>query len=240
MRASLRFVFALSCLPVAAALIGCSSTEKDDEPLGMTVEKVCLETQCDARHRRDGEACSRCMDACLDASFSCDPSRSCSISCGRASTCSDDDRAACNKEGFRGELGTHSNAEVEAACTRYFDHLASCNLAVPGRDVSVCSAWAKVERLEVAKIYDCSIAQGCSGDPTACRLPPTTLGDELCGALDGACEETICSAETRAGLNDLGAWLRDDVTAAAKKCAAQASCTDAQDCLTAWIDSAQL
>lgn len=236
-----RIVLALVSFTLAAgSSVGCSS--KEDEPTGMSIAKMCLETECDAIHRRSGEACSRCMNACMNASFSCDPSRSCAISCSsRGSTCSDDERTSCNAEGFRADLGERTSPEVEAACIRFFDHLDNCEVEIAGLDRTVCATWAKVERPEVAKLYDCAIARGCSGDSSeSCSAPTTTLGDEVCDAMAATCGDTVCSPETRAALNENGGWLRDDVTAAAKACAAQSSCGDAQDCFRAWVEAARL
>lgn len=224
----------------AAASAGCSSSTAEQEaPPGMRIDKVCVETACDAKHKRDNDACSRCMNACFDASFNCDPSQSCKASCSTTS-CRDEERSRCEKEGFRAELGTWSNDEVEAACQRVFDHFDSCQIELPGLDGDMaCFKWARTHRPEAAQVFDCFVEAGCSGDVSACELPSTTLGDEVCEGIASVCGETLCTPATKDALNAIGALVRDDVAAALRYCAAQESCGDAIECFDAWVTATQ-
>lgn len=206
----------------------------------MRVEKACTRTVCDERSGRDD--CSRCLDACLDA-YTCDPSTACRLNCGSSSapTCSDADRAQCVKTEWTAQgIAAQPGPEVLAACGRMFDKLDSCHLQISGRSRSDCSTWAKVERPANAATYDCVANAPCDGDLSGCVLPPSTLGDDVCGAFATMCGTEmlrfhgLCSAEERAFLNEVGGAFKDDVVAAEKGCLAYTKCDDSMECHHAW------
>lgn len=235
----LRLAAAIVSLPiVVVASAACSAAQGEEEASAMRIDKVCIETACDAKHKRDSEACSRCMNACFGASFDCDSRQACKVSCSSTS-CRDEERATCEEEGFRAELGERIDDEVEVACVRLFDHLDSCQVTLRGVDALACQTWAKTHRSEVAGVYDCIVEAGCTGDVSACELAPTTLGDDVCDGIASTCGEEKCSSETREALNGLGGVLRDDVAAAARYCASRDGCGDAMECFNAWVDATQ-
>ena len=95
--------------------------------------------------------------------------------------------------------------------------------------------WAKVERPETAPIYDCVATKGCTEDTSACALPATTLGDEICDAINAkAGSDLICNAEQRKSLNENGASWKDDVIAVERACLALPDKKDVFTCHYAW------
>jgi hypothetical protein len=226
---------ALFALAVASFLFaGCGS--KSPPPSEMSITKGCTKTACDERMQRDGDACSRCMNACLSADFDCDPSESCSISCGESSTCTDNDRSTCVQQGFHVEPSQDKSDELATACQGAFAHVVDeCHLTFGSNYTSsVCDTWARVERPERAADYDCITKVPCDGDFSQCGPAGTTFGDDLCTALAAKCPG-VCDSD-RLKLLDLdGAWFRDDVAAAVNGCANQDACEDVRSCFEAWI-----
>lgn len=231
----MRHVASLITAALLSFSFACGSSSEDVAPTGMRVDKICVKTECDAKRDDDNKACSRCLDACLDASYACDPSSACRHSCsGKAATCSDEERATCAEETFKAEVGSAASAPLEAACKRFLDHVVGCGVTLrPNLDSSVCSTWAKAEKPEMAAVYDCYANTPC-GEKDTCAPPETTLGKELCDGLAGKCGAAVCTEQGLEALNRDGSWLRDDVIAAAKSCVAQESCDDAKECFVAW------
>lgn len=219
------------------AVAGCSSEEDGD----MTkVSKSCVKTACDVLHDRDSQACSACTSACFSASFDCDPSERCAISCGESSKCSDSDRATCKEEGFTVELPKTKSAALADACKRMFARHEACGVNTTPFSSFDCETWAKTERPERATDYDCVAGLPCEEDESACAVAPTDFGDRLCDAMAATCEDAFCDDGTRETLNLHGAWLKDSVMQAAMSCAGQETCGDARACLQAWASAARL
>ena len=100
---------------------------------------------------------------------------------------------------------------------------------------AACAVWAKVEKAENARYYDCIATEGCTSDVSDCQPPTTTLGDEICDALNAKVgSDTFCNARERKELNENGAWWKDDVIAIERSCLALADKDDAVDCHWAW------
>jgi hypothetical protein len=233
------FATAAAAFLLVTGAVGCSSAEPESNAVSIT--KSCKQSACEEKKEASSGYCSRCLSACSSASYSCNPSTACTASCSGSNTyCTDDDRARCVSQSFELALPHAADAEVEAACRRSFAHVAECELATD-HDASVCATWAKVERPEVAKTYDCTAKAACADLATACPMPETTFGDELCDALEAKCESaTVCGAAVRTKLNGAGGWLRDDVKQVAMGCASQDTCNNAQRCFQGWADGAQL
>jgi hypothetical protein len=220
---------------VLAPLAGCSSSS-DGAPV-KTIEKVCTKTACDAKESRDSSACSRCLDACSGASYNCDSSSACALSCGSSSdtTCSDSERSQCIQQSIVVHLNEEPSAELLASCGRMFDHLTSCHLEIRGKTKAACAVWAKVEKAENARYYDCITNLGCSSDVSDCQPPTTTLGEEICDALNAKVgSDTFCNAKERVELDENGAWWKDDVIAVERSCLALPDKDDAVRCHWAW------
>lgn len=225
---------------LSAVLSGCAS--ETDEDAGMKVEAACLQTVCDLRQSEDASACSRCLSACSGASFDCDPSDSCAISCGSDPIeCSDSDRNACAQSGFKASLPTTKSVELGDACKRMFDHAEQCGMQTNGRTPFDCDVWAKTERPELAATYDCVAALPCDDDgTTSCAVSPTDFGDRVCNAMDSLCGSAFCTDEQRDILNGDGGWLKESVMNAAIECTKQPTCGDAKGCFDAWVNAARL
>ena len=132
-------------------------------------------------------------------------------------------------------LNDEPAAELLASCNRMFDHLTSCKLEVPRKTKSICATWAKVEKAENARYYDCIANKGCEDDLTACQPEPTTFGDEVCDALNARLgSELFCGAKVREALNENGASWRDDVIAVERACLALPDKSDLLGCHSAW------
>lgn len=233
----IRSSFALVFVAVLASLAGCSV---EDEDPGMKVEKGCLRTRCDVQQEQSARYCSQCLSLCSGASFDCDPSERCKLSCGDSPSCSDSDRESCSLSGFKATLPTTKSEAVAVACRKMFERATSCGLTMPGRTELDCDVWAKTEKPEVAASYECNAALPCEDDGAACERPVTDFGDRLCDALSATCEEDRCTADQRAALNHAGGWLKEGVQAAGLACAAQATCGDASQCITVWATAAKL
>jgi hypothetical protein len=218
---------------VLAPLAGCSSST--DAGPAKAIEKVCTKTACDAKESRDSSACSSCLDACFGASYSCDASSACRLSCGTSSSCSDSERSQCLQQSIVVHLNDQPSAELLASCTRMFDHLTSCQLEIAGKTKAACAVWAKVEKAENARYYDCVANKDCTTDVSDCQPPTTTLGDEICDALNAKVgSDAFCNAKERKELNENGAWWNDDVIAVERACLALPEKGDAAECHRAW------
>lgn len=223
---------ALVVLVTVALAVGCSSEEEGDP--GMKVEETCLKNQCDEMQATSANACSQCISACASASFDCDSSRSCAVSCGgKGPTCTDSDRDTCVERGFKATLPTTKSDAVAAACDEMFVRARLCGAI--NASSAPCEAWAKAERPEVAANYECIAALACGEDESSCEPPATDFGERFCDAMDAICGEVSCTEEQRAIINQDGGWLKESVQAAALACAAQSTCGDAQACMAAWI-----
>jgi hypothetical protein len=208
------------------------SGDPDAPSSEMKLHKECLKTVCAARAEQNSNACSRCLDVCSSASYDCDPSRECEVSCGDTSDCSSD---ACEDEGFKATLPNNPSAEILAACGRERAHVSECGYEAKNID---CTTYSKVERPEMAPYYDCVAMLSCDDlankDAVAkCEPATTTFGDDLCAKLEAKCAGT-CSDDVRAALDAEGPWLRDDAKSAAASCANQSTCGDVGECLSAW------
>lgn len=203
-----------------------------DAPGGeMKIRKECLETVCGARAKQNADACSRCLSACSGASYNCDSSRACSFSCGSR----DCDSEACQTEGFKVVLPNNPSAELLAACNREFTHVRECGYKLEGS----CATFAAVELPARATNYDCVASLECASltdkdAVAACEPAVSTFGDELCAKMNDKCPGS-CSSDQQELLNLEGAWLRPDVMSTGSSCANQESCSDAQDCLSAFL-----
>ena len=209
----------------------------------MRIEQTCTKTACDEVHERDSSACSRCLGACVGASYNCNASSACSLSCGSSSACSDADSARCVQQGFAVHgLAEQPGAEVATACSRMFTRLEECKLQLDGVDRSVCAVWGRVERPENAALYDCMATTACAGgDLSTCNhLLPTTLGDEICDGLGAKCGAATCTPEERALLNASGAVWKDDVVAADRSCLSYPTCAEVSECHRAWKNAVRL
>ncbi|MDB5214866.1 MAG: hypothetical protein JWO86_2793 [Myxococcaceae bacterium] len=234
MRTFLSAVAALAAAFTLFPLAGCSSSSAAKP----AIEKTCVKTACDQRTAHDDQACSSCLDACSGASYTCNSSSACALSCGSSSECSDSERSQCVQQGFTVRVDHEPSAEVLAACNRAFDQLESCQLEIPGTDRSACALWAKAEKPETARLYDCVATKACTADDRSdCELPATTLGDDFCDALEAKCGAPLgvyCNGDDRKTLNDNGAWWREDVVALTKSCLSYPTCDDALECHLAW------
>lgn len=229
------FAFALAATITAAlgVLTACSSSQ--EAASGMRVEKTCLKTACN--EKEEDSSCSRCLAACSAASYSCDSSIACRVSCGSREECSDDERSRCVSEAFVVRTADEPNADLLAACERMFDHLRGCEREIPGKTKSVCAEWAKVEKPETAQTYECVVKKGCGGDVTTCAPPPSMVGAELCDGLGAKCAVTWCTPDMRKALNSGGAAWKDDVIAAARSCLSLPVCIEARACLQSWVNA---
>jgi len=224
-----------------SAPVGCSSATATDDPDATRITKTCGKTRCDALRAKDSQACSRCLSACSDSAASCNPGSACSISCGRPTECTEDDRAECVSTGFEVTLPETKSEALEKACLSSLARNARCGTDTT-QTAEHCAVWARTERPERATAYDCAAALPCNAtaaDASACAIPPTDFGARLCAALDAKCGPS-CSNEVRAALDMHGGWLRDSVMHAAMECTQQPSCSEAKACFEAWASAARL
>ncbi|MAQ16911.1 MAG: hypothetical protein CMN30_19220 [Sandaracinus sp.] len=226
------FLFALGCTGAAP-----------DGPLEpgprMQVRHGCLRNRCEARLAAESRQCSDCTSACFAAGWSCNVSDACEYSCEASRPCSELEQEECIEEGFEVALPNDPSDDLEAACLRAYDHLATCFGDSPP-PASTCELYALTERPELATAYDCYATSTCdqlaSGESAACDPPLSDLGDVVCGRLDDLCGGS-CDDETRQWLNEQGAWWRSDVRAVGLTCSGQATCDDAFDCIEVWLDA---
>jgi hypothetical protein len=231
-----RTVPVIAVFVVGTVIVGCSSEEEDP---GMKVETACLRTLCDVKQARSSSYCSQCLSLCMGASFDCDPSERCKLSCGDSPSCDDQDRETCSESGFKATLPTTKSEAVAVACRKMFDRAVSCGFETP-ISVTACDVWAKTEKPEVAANYECTAALPCEDDGASCARPETDFGDRLCDVMASICGEEHCGEENRLILNHSGGWLKDSVQNAGLGCAAQATCGDAKKCFAVWTNEAKL
>ena len=227
---------------LAVSVIACAddpSTPSDH----MKINEACLKTQCDENQDDGNSACNACMDACMGASYDCDPSSACEESCSPRD-CSDSDRNTCVDEGWKVVQANDPSSDVESACESFLQHVSSCGYQSNATS-SDCARYAANESPDVAvQAYQCMSAVDCGslGDGTslvACAPAPTTFGDEICNALATSCPNQACSSDYQAELDADAAWLRSDALDAARTCLSQASCDETRNCLSAWVSAVE-
>jgi hypothetical protein len=227
---------------VAASVIACA-----DDPTTpadhMKISEQCLKTQCDETQDDGNSACNACMDACMSASYDCDPSSACDFSCSPRD-CSDTDRNTCVDQGYKVVQANNPSSDVLTACEAAIQHISSCGYQ-SNATASDCSRYAANESPEVAvPAYQCMASVDCGSlnDGTslaACAPAPTTFGDDICSALATSCPDQACSSDYQSELDADAAWLRSDALDAARTCLSQPSCSETRQCLSAWVSAVE-
>jgi hypothetical protein len=205
----------------------------------MTIHKDCLKTKCEVRQDDASSRCSDCLEACAYASYGCDSSEACEFSCSDPSPCGEWE-SECAVTGYEVTLPNNPSPEVAAACQGAIDHIEECGYEA-SHPKFMCDTFAATEQPKVTAQYDCVAKLSCEDLTTeagsaGCSLPPSSFGDQFCSKMSAVCGE-FCDGELLASLNSEGAWLRSDVIAAAMFCTQQASCDDAQECISAWANA---
>ena len=227
---------------LAVSVIACAddpSTPSDH----MKISESCLKTQCDEMQDNGNSACNACMDACMSASYDCDPSSACDSSCSPRD-CSDYDRNTCVDQGWKVVQANNPSSDVETACEATLQHISSCGYQSNATS-SDCARYAANESADVAvSAYQCMAAVDCGslGDGTslaACAPPATTFGDDICNALATSCPNQACSSDYQAELDADAGWLRSDALDAARTCLSQPSCDETRHCLSAWVSAVE-
>lgn len=186
----------------------------------------------------ESRACASCRSACFSAGYDCDPSDACDYSCDDIAPCGDWE-SECVEEGFEVELPNNPSDAIRSECGALDDHLAACGFAdaiQPGD----CQHFAITERPAVADYYACMATLSCeefTEESSRCTLEPSTFGDEFCGRMETVCPGGGCGPGDSETLNELGTFLRDDVTDGAIRCAGEDVCQDAVDCFAVWADA---
>jgi hypothetical protein len=80
--------------------------------------------------------------------------------------------------------------------------------------------------------YDQHASAACGTEFTV-ELPPSSLGTEICDALDRGCTREV-EPEWCEQTNTAAAWLRDDVQHAVRSCFGR-PCDFMLDCVNAWL-----
>jgi hypothetical protein len=224
---------------VAACDSGGDDAVGNGDGSAMTRSEVCAVTACD-RERRGclyavDDQCDECHDVCGELARS-EGDASCFESCDSlcdASTCYDGPcNDTCVERGFVFSLPSRSDPAVHDACMRVVERDISCGYDDRPMD---CDRASHVVRVEVAMAWDCNVGVACEEDSSACYadLPPGTLGEVGCAALQSACGET-CNPDWRGWMNEIESWLRDDVVDAVHTCFRERICDDLARCEEAW------
>jgi hypothetical protein len=222
-------------------LAGCSAGNGEDgsPPMGaqMQIREHCEKTECDLRMEKDSYACEKCLNACFSASYSCSSS-ACSASCAASKPCREWENK-CAISGYEVILPNNPSLEIAAACRRWVAHVEECGFQA-NQTASTCDLFASVEKPEMAAVYECVAAISCDDLTNAqafapCQPPPSTFGDELCSKISAVCGFSDWCGSSRDELNAAGAYLRDDVKAAALWCTKQ-GCDGGRECIWAWRD----
>jgi hypothetical protein len=102
-----------------------------------------------------------------------------------------------------------------------------------------CAKASRYERPEAIPVYQC-IEQTSCGESTAhcfAMLPTGTLGIEL-QAKATSCGWMGWTPEQVQGINAWEGWLRPSASRALRDCMAQSACTDAAECIQAFLNDA--
>ena len=202
----------------------------------MQIRKGCVRSRCEERREQDRVACERCSKACADNFTTCDFRTACTASCAPSRECSDYERNECAEEGFLVELPSDTSSELESACRAMFANANVCGWNVM-LSSDVCTVYAAVERPERASDYRCVAELACDAtDASKCDVEPSSFGASFCKEAEARCPG-LCSKAQRERLDELGAWLRNDVMDVARSCLAQETCGDAYGCFAAWLSA---
>jgi hypothetical protein len=196
------------------------------------VSEFCEQTRCDVERDECWEDVDDCESTCLSGSI--EIFESCYAVC-HGMDCpvcgSDDDE--CAVSGYRFEVSGAPDRNIEGACQR----AAARDLRCSEQTVDArCEHFARVETARAVAAYVCIAALDCGASIDVCldALPTSDFGQRFCAGLQETCSSSQCDA---ASIDELGRWLRPEVTAAALDCFDNASCANIDACLEAWWDA---
>jgi hypothetical protein len=220
----------------SAVLVACAS-DPSTPTAAMQIYETCVQTQCDAQTATNNSACSACTNACLNASYDCDPSTACTSSCAPTS-CDGSEQSQCIEYGYEVTLPNNPSPDIDAACNRELAQIASCGYTTQTMPTD-CDRYAATEIPSLASSYDCVAQLPCSSLTdtnalAACGPPTSTIGDAFCASFASACSAYSCSTADQAALDVDGAWVRSDALDALNTCLAQPTCDDTVSCIAAW------
>lgn len=201
---------------------------------GVRVERGCV-TQCDRTYRDCQAALNRACDACVSALARGGSNLNCTERCGRtcqSTTCPP--QSQCLERPWEVRTGA-PNDMIESACNAARTQLATCGRS---DELSSCAKAALFERPEVVSVYQCIAAVSCVDSHEHCNaaLPVGTLGNDVDTKLR-ACGRSL-TPEGIFAYNHWEGWLLSSASAAVRRCLAEPDCTDARECLDAFLDRA--
>ncbi len=203
------FEFSEYCAETGAMRCERCRGEADDE------REECLRV-CAALSERTGS--STCFASCDVTRRSCDAE--CSLESNE-----------CAAPGFRFQPSLPSDAAIEAVCKSANLRNQGCRQGPVRTD---CEASSRLERPEVAGVYDCLAELECSAAAKACfsRLGESSFGESLAASCPSeALDEALVSAVNRAAV-----WVLPEVLEDARVCSERA-CSERRfsACVQAWV-----
>jgi hypothetical protein len=219
--------------------LACSSSEFDASDEGANLRPIersefCEKTRCDVARDECCNDIEDCENACISGSL--DTFESCYAIC-RGIGCpvcraNDDDCAVWN---YRFEIRGAPDPQIDTACERAAAHESRCSRETAD---TRCSHFARVMNRRAIAVYECYAELPCDANFDACleEAPSSDLGRGLCGGLTEGCSNFECDAEFVAAFDEVGRWLRPEVTAAALECLNE-GCANMDACLWAWLEA---
>ncbi len=181
----------------------------------------------------------------------CNASSACESSCS-PTICTEAERTACTADLEDEELTPDgeraaildktgnvapepSLATYLEACGRYIKHVAACGGDTGGQDETSCARWAKVERVEMTRSYDCMAYLPCGASEARCAPIPVSYALDWDRAFMRRCGRAM-NGNVIERVVDVSHWLKVEVLEVAEGCVTDAACDDVQPCLTRWTN----
>ena len=198
-----------------------------DGPLRITNQ--CTKTFCAWSTEVRDESNETCRDTCSHM-----PIPNCGKCTDEDYACEDWEKTTCYEHTFAPSKPLISDAAVDAACNRFFDHLDACKRYLTSASRSDCASLAKTGSAATSAFFDCRSALACDADESACTFPASTLGDDVASSYRAKCGDASFTEDQRTAYNGVGGERTDALVAAAKACVTDNQCDLVGSCLAAW------
>lgn len=217
------------CLSGCRLDMGSDGAAPATEQPSAEVVRTCYYDTCDEAQASCDDGCSSCLNACYDANYYgayLDCGASCGGSCGGGCNAGcDKGSAACYDPHYELNIYDSGDRDVLDACFDALGHARQCGQSI--RDWMDCSLASRVRPHEAVAEYGCMASTPCGAEPKCPGPTPREHDETLCGMA------VTCGSDCKIPNWIYSGNLREDVVAAAERCADRADCSEFMPCLEA-------
>ncbi len=199
-------------LLISCGLISCGEGS-DEATSELRIDQQCTLTGCKAQEQQcqatTTSQCNSCWDTVSDLISYGGDFYDCTSICDSSScyrTCPEND--SCQQYGFSARLPQQRDEALYQACLQGRGRDQRCGLEATWN----CDAYARVERIEATRVYQCIAQTPCGKSPDHCNdLPKTGVGQRYCDGFQKLCGAApdACVSPDQLDIN-LFNWQRDN------------------------------